>query len=212
LRFKNRADAGDALAKALAHRVKKGALVLGIPRGGVVLADIVAERLGAGFDIVIPRKLGAPGNEELAIGAVMADGTDYVNRYVMIALKVKPEYVEQEKSKQMAEIKRREVVYRKAGLPYDVQGRHVVLVDDGVATGATAIAAARWVRNQKPASLTIAAPVAPAQTADALRHEADDVVMLSSPADFSAVGEFYEDFAPVTDTHVIAIMTRRGLL
>ncbi len=212
MRFKNRVDAGDALAQALGRRVKKDALVLGIPRGGVVLADIVAARLGAGFDIVIPRKLGAPGNEELAIGAVMADGTDYVNRYVMIALKVKPEYVAEEKSRQMAEIRRREVVYRRAGMPYDVKGRHVVLVDDGVATGATAIAAARWVRNQEPASLTIAAPVAPAQTVDALRHEADYVVVLWSPADFSAVGEFYEDFAPVTDEHVTAVMKRRGLL
>ncbi|HEY7507609.1 phosphoribosyltransferase [Candidatus Nitrososphaera sp. FF02] len=212
MKFQNRADAGCALADALAPRAKKGALVLGIPRGGVVLADIVAARLGAGFDIVIPRKMGAPGNEELAIGAVMADGTDYVNRYVMIALKVKPEYVEQEKSRQVAEIKRREAVYRRAGLPYDVKGRQVMLVDDGVATGATAIAAARWVRNQGPASLIIAAPVAPAQTVEALRHEADEVVMLASPADFSAVGEFYEDFAPVTDEHVMAIMARRGLL
>lgn len=212
MRFRNRADAGRALADRLASHAKKDTLVLGIPRGGVVLADIVAERLGAGFDIVIPRKLGAPGNEELAIGAVMSDGTDYVNRYVMIALKVKPEYVEQEKSRQMAEIKRREVVYRKAGLPYDVRNKHVILVDDGIATGATAIAAARWVRNQKPASLTIAAPVAPAQTAEALRHEADEVVMLAAPADFSAVGEFYEDFAPVTDEHVMAVMARRGLL
>lgn len=212
MKFKNRADAGRALADALASSVKKDALVLGIPRGGVVLADIVASRLGAGFDIVIPRKLGAPGNEELAIGAVMADGTDYVNRYVMIALKVKPEYVEQEKSRQVAEIKRREVVYRKAGLPYGVSGKHVVLVDDGVATGATAIAAARWVRNQAPASLTIAAPVAPAQTVGALRHEADAVVVLAAPADFAAVGEFYEDFAPVTDEHVMSIMARRGLL
>jgi predicted phosphoribosyltransferase len=212
VKFQNRADAGRALADALGPRAKKGALVLGIPRGGVVLADIVAEKLGAGFDIVIPRKMGAPGNEELAIGAVMADGTDYLNRYVMIALKIKPEYVEQEKSRQVAEIKRRESAYRKTGMPYDVKGRQVILVDDGVATGATAIAAARWVRNQGPSSLIIAAPVAPAQTSEALRHEADEVVMLASPADFSAVGEFYEDFAPVTDEHVMAIMARRGLL
>jgi putative phosphoribosyl transferase len=212
VKFQNRADAGNALAEVLAPAVKKGVLVLGIPRGGVVLADIVAGKLRAGFDIVIPRKLGAPGNEELAIGAVMADGTDYVNRYVVIALRVKEEYIEKEKERQVAEIERRLSKYRKAGLPYDIRGKEVVLVDDGVATGATAIAAARWIRKHQPASLTIAAPVAPAQTVDALRHEADSVTVLAAPADFGAVGEFYEDFAPVTDEHVMAIMLRRGLL
>lgn len=217
VKFQNRADAGNALAEVLAptaaaKKNEKGALILGIPRGGVVLADIVAGKLGAGFDIVIPRKLGAPGNEELAIGAVMADGTDYVNRYVVIALKVKQEYIEKEKEKQVAEIARRQSRYRKAGLPYDIRGRDVFLVDDGVATGATAIAAARWIKKQQPASLAIAAPVAPAQTVEALRHEVDSVVVLAAPADFGAVGEFYVDFAPVTDENVMAIMLRRSLL
>jgi putative phosphoribosyl transferase len=212
VKFKNRADAGNALAEALEPVVKKNTVVIGIPRGGVVLADIVAERKAIDFDIVIPRKLGAPGNEELALGAVMADGTEYVNRYVMIALKVRQEYVEQEKARQIAEITQRQTRYRKADLPYHIQGRDVILVDDGVATGATAIAAARWIRKQNPTSLTIAVPVAPAQTVEALRHEADSVVVLSIPVDFSAVGEFYEDFAPVTDEHVMAIMLRRGLL
>ena len=215
MKFKNREDAGNALAETLAPIVKKNnenALILGIPRGGVVLADIVAGKLGASFDIVIPRKLGAPGNEELAIGAVMADGTDYVNRYVVIALKVKQEYIDQEKEKQMAEIVRRQSKYRKAGLSYDIRGKDVVLVDDGVATGATAIAASRWIHKQQPRSLAIAAPVAPAQTVEALKHESNHVVVLASPAEFSAVGEFYEDFASVTDESVMAIMLRRGLL
>jgi putative phosphoribosyl transferase len=212
LKFRNRADAGNALAGTLAPLLKNNILILGIPRGGVVLADIVAAKLGADFDVVIPRKLGAPGNEELAIGAVMADGTDYVNRYVVIALKVKQAYIEREKEKQVAEIARRMSKYRRADLSYNIRGRDIVLVDDGVATGATAIAAARWIKKQEPRSLTIAAPVAPAQTVEALRHEADSVVVLAAPADFGAVGEFYEDFAPVTDEHVMAIMLRHGLL
>lgn len=212
MKFKNRADAGNALSETLGPSTKNNTLILGIPRGGVVLADIVAAKLSADLDIVIPRKLGAPGNEELAIGAVMGDGTDYVNRYVVIALKVKQDYIEREKEKQVAEIARRMSKYRRANLPYNIRGRHIVLVDDGVATGATAIAAARWIKKQEPLSLTIAVPVAPAQTVEALRHEADSVVVLAAPADFTAVGEFYEDFAPVTDEHVMAIMLRRGLL
>lgn len=213
MKFRDRADAGNALAEKLASSIRNGpALVLGIPRGGVVLADVVANRIGADFDIAIPRKLGAPGNEELAIGAVMEDGTEYVNRYLVAALRVPQAYIQEEKERQVAEVRRRSSAYRKAGLGYDIRGRTVILVDDGVATGATVIAAARWVRKQKPALLVIAVPVAPAQTIEALRHESDDVVALSAPRDFGAVGEFYMEFGPVSDEQVAAIMRRRGLL
>lgn len=212
VKFRDRADAGNALAERLASSVREGSLVLGIPRGGVVLADIVATRIGADLDIVIPRKLGAPGNEELAIGAVTEDGTEYVNRYLLTALRVPQSYVAEEKERQVAEIRRRSSVYRKAGLAYDMKGRTVILVDDGVATGATMIAAARWARKQRAARLVIAVPVAPAQTVEALRHEADDVFVLSAPRDFGAVGEFYMEFEPVGDEQVSAIMRKRGLL
>src|SRR5438093_1495686 len=106
----------------------EGVVAIGIPRGGVVLAGIVARRLGAGFDIVIPRKMGAPGNEELAIGAVMEDGTEYVNRYLVNALKVPPAYLEEEKAKQVSEIKRRAQAYRRPGLAYDIRGKTAILV------------------------------------------------------------------------------------
>jgi predicted phosphoribosyltransferase len=214
VKFRSRADAGDALADRLAKVEGHGGpvVILGIPRGGVILADVVSCRLGAGFDIVIPRKLGAPGNEELAIGAVMEDGTEYINRYLVTALRVPQEYLENEKAKQVAEIRRRSTTYRKPGMPYRIQGKTVVLVDDGVATGATVIAAARWVRKQTPDTLVIAVPVAPAQTVEALRHEADAVIVLKMPTDFGAVGEFYEEFSPVTDEQVMDIMRKNSLL
>jgi putative phosphoribosyl transferase len=214
VKFRSRTDAGEALAERLAKVEGHGgpALIIGIPRGGIILADVVSRRLGAGFDIIIPRKLGAPGNEELAIGAVMEDGTEYINRYLVTALKVQPEYIENEKAKQAAEIRRRSAAYRRPGMPFRIEGKTVVLVDDGVATGATVIAAARWVRKQKPDTLVIAVPVAPAQTVEALRHEADAVIVLEMPTDFGAVGEFYEEFKPVSDDQVIEIMHDKGLL
>ncbi len=214
MKFLSRADAGEALANRLAKVEGHGGpvLVLGIPRGGVILADIVSQRLGAEFDIVIPRKLGAPGNEELAIGAVMEDGTEYINRYLVTALRLETEYIEQEKARQVTEIRRRSVAYRKPGMSYHIEGKTVVLVDDGVATGATVIAAARWARKQRPNTLVIAVPVAPAQTVEALRHEADAVIVLEMPRDFGAVGEFYEEFKPVTDEQVMSIMRDKNLL
>ncbi|MEO9295317.1 MAG: phosphoribosyltransferase family protein [Nitrososphaera sp.] len=215
MRFHDRAEAGSALAEKLDAVIGKvpAATVIGIPRGGVILAETVARKLGAGFDIVIPRKMGAPGNEELAIGAVMEDGTQYINRYMVNALRVPPAYLDEEKARQVAEIQRRMAAYRKPGLPYEIKGRTVILVDDGVATGATVIAAARWVKKQEPSKLVIAVPVAPAQTVESLKHEADIVVALLAPRDFGAVGEFYDEFAPVTDEQVVAtIMRARNLL
>lgn len=214
MKFKSRADAGEALANRLVKVEGHGGpvLVLGIPRGGVILADIVARRLDAGFDIVIPRKLGAPGNEELAVGAVMEDGTEYINRYLVTALRIPTEYLVEEKAEQIAEIRRRSAAYRRPGIPYRIEGKTVVLVDDGVATGATVIATARWVKKQKPDTLVIAVPVAPAQTVEALRHEADAVIVLETPRDFGAVAEFYKEFNPVTDEQVMDIMRKNDLL
>lgn len=222
MKFRDRADAGEALAAKLERvigsmrqegRDGSSVTVIGIPRGGVILAEIVARRLqGASFDIVFPRKMGAPGNEELAIGAVMQDGTEYINKYLVTALRVPPTYIEEEKARQVAEIKKRMAAYRSRGDLYDVKGRTVVLVDDGVATGATVIAAARWLKKQEPAALVIAVPVAPAQTVETLKYEADVVVALATPRDFGAVGEFYEDFSPVTDEQVAQVMRAHGLL
>ena len=174
MKFRNRIDAGEILAERLAREGygNSSTIVLGIPRGGVILADIVAKKLGADFDIVIPRKLGAPENEELAIGAVTEDGTSYINRYIVDALRIPPNYVESEKARQAAEIRRRSAAYRKPSAPYSISGRIAILVDDGIATGATGIASARWLKKHRPASLTIAVPVAPHQSVELLEQEA----------------------------------------
>ncbi len=212
MKFRDRVDAGNLLAERLAEHGYTSALVLGIPRGGVLLADIVAKKLAADFDIVIPRKLGAPENEELAIGAVMEDGTSYINRYIVNALRIPQDYIGSERIRQVAEIRRRSAAYRKPGLSYNIAGKNVIIIDDGIATGATVIASARWARKHHPSTVTIAVPVAPSQSVEALEQESDSIIVLHMPDDFGSVGQFYEEFGPVSDDQVTQIMRSRGLL
>jgi predicted phosphoribosyltransferase len=211
MKFRDRIDAGNLLAERLTENGYTPAIVLGIPRGGIILADIVAKKLAADFDIVIPRKLGAPENEELAIGAVMEDGTSYINRYIVNALRIPQNYIESERVRQAAEIRRRSAAYRKPGLSYNIAGKNVIIVD-GIATGATVIASAKWARKQHPLTLTIAVPVAPSQSVEVLEQESDSVIVLHMPHDFGSVGQFYEEFGPVSDDQVTQIMRSRGLL
>jgi predicted phosphoribosyltransferase len=191
-------------------------LVLGIPRGGVIVADIVAKKLNADFDIVIPRKLTAPDNKENAIGAVMEDGSLYLDDFLVNSLKISQEYIEKEKQEQLQEIERRKALFRPPSCDYDIKDRSVVLVDDGIATGATVIAAARWIRKQQPKQLIIAAPVAQPQAADLLKNErevaADAVEIISTPSNFGSVNQFYQNFDQVTDERVIEILKNRNLL
>jgi putative phosphoribosyl transferase len=212
MKFRDRIDAGNLLAERLSEHGYTHAIVLGIPRGGVLLADIVAKKLAADFDIVIPRKLGAPENEELAIGAVMEDGTSYINRYIVNALRIPQNYIESERQRQAAEITRRSSAYRNPGLSYNIAGKNVIIVDDGIATGATVIASARWARKYRPSTLTIAVPVAPSQSVEMLEQESDSIIVLHMPHDFGSVGQFYEEFGPVSDDQVTQIMRSRGLL
>jgi len=217
LKFRDRIDAAEILAERLTESFnnlkinRQEAVILGIPRGGVIIADIVARKLSTGFDIVIGRKLGAPENKELAIGAVMEDGTSYINRYLVDALLITQEYIEKEKLEQQNEIKRRKTLYRKTS-DYEIEKRVVTLVDDGIATGATIIAAARWIRKQRPKLLLLAVPVAPSQTVHLLRQEADFTEVVATPDNFNAVGEFYANFDPVADENVIEVMKKRNLL
>lgn len=217
MKFRDRIDAAEILAERLKESFnnlkinRQEAVILGIPRGGVIIADIVARKLSTGFDIVIGRKLGAPENKELAIGAVMEDGTSYINRYLVDALLITQEYIEKEKLEQQNEIKRRKTLYRKTS-DYEIEKRVVTLVDDGIATGATIIAAARWIRKQRPKLLLLAVPVAPSQTVHLLRQEADFTEVVASPDNFNAVGEFYANFDPVADESVIEVMKKRNLL
>ncbi len=198
--------AGNILAERLStnpslnSRDRSQAIVLGIPRGGVIIAHIVARKLLTDFDVAMGRKLGAPENSELAIGAIMEDGTTYMNEYLIKALKLSEDYLEREKAKQLAVIKHRR------NREYRLRDRIVILTDDGIATGATIIAAARWIRKHSPNYLIIAVPVAPPQTVDILRQEADVVDVILSPEALNSVGQFYENFEPITDDQVREIL------
>lgn len=226
LQLKDRVSAGKVLAMVLKTAIPKrnkkegenDLLVLGIPRGGIIVADVIAEKLNADyFDIVIPRKLRAPDNKENAIGAVSQDGSIvYLDEFMVSSLNVPADYIEQEKQEQLREIERRIALYRpqKKDIEYDISpGKTTVLIiDDGIATGATVIAAARWIRRQyQPGQLIIAAPVASKQAVELLKKEAvaDIVETVTTPANFISVSQFYKDFDQATDEKVIEIMRKR---
>ena len=207
--FRDREEAGSRLAVAVAGRVSGPVTVLAIPRGGVAVAVPVAKALRAPLDVVIPRKLGAPDNPELAIGAV-APGVMVLNERAVRQLGVPRDYIEQEAARQEAEIARREAAYRGGRAPAPVAGRTVVVIDDGVATGATAVAALRWARAADADRVVFAAPVGPPSAPAHLEPEADDVVLIETPLRFLAVGEWYRDFEQVSDEEVIAMLREAG--
>jgi putative phosphoribosyl transferase len=186
-------------------------MVIGIPRGGVLMADIIARKLSSSYDIVVARKIGAPENKELALGAVMQDGTIFLNNELISALHVSSEYLESEKQRQLDEIRRRIQAYRKP-IPYTIKNKTVIIVDDGIATGATIISTCRWLRKEGARYLVVAVPVSPPEVVDTLKNEADRVESLASPSYFSSVGQFYKDFNPVTDDQVIKVMRSWNLL
>jgi putative phosphoribosyl transferase len=200
--FADRRDAGRR--QALASRAEPGeALVLGLARGGVLVAAEVARALSAPLDVLVVRKLGAPQSEELAIGAVTADGGLFLMDEIIRWLEIPPAYVEREVEKQRELASRREALYRLGRPGPQLAGRHVILVDDGMATGATMVAAARSVRQQGAAFVQVAVPVGAQGSCADLRGEADDVTCLHQPEPFWAVGFFYEDFSQVEDDDVL---------
>lgn len=205
--FEDRLDAGARLAEALKEHAGPEAVILGIPRGGVIVAEVVARTLGAPLDVVVPRKIGAPGNPELGLGAV-APGVRVLDPWLIERLGVSEGYLEREIAAQEREIERRLHAYREGRPPVDVAGRTAVVVDDGVATGGTAVAALRWAKAQGAEKVVLAVPVAPPQTMERLRHESDDVVALATPEPFFAVGEWYRDFDQTADTEVVAALAR----
>jgi putative phosphoribosyl transferase len=213
-RFADRRDAGRALAEALRPRLGEAAadaVVLGLPRGGVVVAAEVAAALGAPLDVLVVRKLGLPWQPELAMGAIAAIG-DVVEtvrtEVVLAAARVGPELFDEVRAEELAELRRRETVYRGGRPPVPVPGRQVVLVDDGLATGSTMRAALIAVRRHKPARIVVAVPVGSPTACAALAPEVDDVVCLSSPGNFRAVGQAYADFTPTSDEEVRRALAR----
>ncbi|MDI6771174.1 MAG: phosphoribosyltransferase family protein [bacterium] len=201
--FTDRRDAGRHLAVALEHLRDRDPVVLAVPRGGVVVGREVAERLGTLLEVIVPRKLRAPYNPELAIGAVAEGGEAVLDE---MAHGVGAAYLEQEIEAQRAEIARRVKAYRRGRPLPSLAGRTVIVLDDGIATGATLIAALRAVRAMAPSHLVAAVPVAPPESVARLAKEADEVVCLSAPEFFQAVGQFYEDFTQVEDAEVVALL------
>jgi putative phosphoribosyl transferase len=200
--FADRRAAGAALAQRLERYRGSHPLVLGLPRGGVPVAAEVARHLDGELDVVVARKLGSPVSPELAIGAVTADGVRFLNTKVIEMLDVPAAYIERVAADQQAEAQRREARFRGGRAPLRVAGRTVILVDDGLATGATMRAAVRAMRTQGPARLVVAVPVGAPDACAALRTEVDEVACLAEPPDFGAVGFYYADFGQVDDAVV----------
>ncbi len=206
--FIDRKDAGLQLAAALKKLHLESPVVLAVPRGGVPVGFEVARVLDAPLDIIVARKLGAPGQHELGLGAIV-DGDhpqSVLNEEIIRELDVSPEYIQSEIQNELKEIRRRQSAYRKGRAPTDVTGRTVILVDDGIATGGSIRAALRGVRRLGSKKVVLAVPVAPSDTIASLRPEADQIVCLDSPEFFFAIGEFYEDFSQTSDEEVIELL------
>jgi putative phosphoribosyl transferase len=209
LPLRNRTEAGRALGAALgAYRARNDVLVLALPRGGVPVACEVAEALGAQVDLVIVRKLGTPGQEELAMGAIASGGVRVLNPDVIGPLQIPERAIEEAERRERRELERREHAYRGERPRPAIAGRCVILVDDGIATGATMRAAIAALRQAKPSRIVVAVPVAPPDTVDVLRGEADDVVCLATPEPFMAIGCWYVEFPQLTDDEVRAQLAR----
>jgi putative phosphoribosyl transferase len=209
--FQNRAEAGRLLAAKLENYAgRDGLIVLGLPRGGVPVAFEVARKLKAPLDVFLVRKLGLPGHEELALGAVASGGLCVFNDSLVMSCGIPRRVLDEIIARERKELKRRELTYGRDEPPA-LRGRTVILVDDGLATGATMRAAARAVRQQQPLELVAAVPVAARETLDQLRPEVDAAVCVHAPEQFFAVGEWYADFGQTTDQEVRELLQKNAL-
>src|SRR5213596_2004861 len=207
--FPNRTEAGRLLAEKLVEYAgRDDVIVLGLPRGGVPVAFEVAQRLGAPLDVFIVRKLGVPGFEELAAGAIASGGVRVFNQDVVRAIPHPEEAIEAVTAKETAELERREQIYREGRPSPELRDRIVILVDDGLATGATMRAAVKALRQQGAAKIVVAVPVAPPDTCQELAQQADETICLRTPPFFQAVGQYYEDFSQTSDDDVRELLAR----
>ena len=211
MKFLDRADAGARLAAQLVHLKDRMPVVLALPRGGVALGRVIADRLGAPFDVVLVRKIGVPWQPELALGAVADGGTPeiFVDERMQQALAIPPDYVREETAQLLAEIERRRLIYCAGRPPVEVSGKTAIVVDDGIATGSTMRVALRAVRRRGPAHLVLAAPVAAPETLAALKDEADETVCVATPAGLGAIGFYYDDFHQMSDDEVTELLAPR---
>lgn len=209
LPIKDRITAGRALAKAMTnYRDRQDLLVLALPRGGVPVAYELAEALHAPLDLILVRKLGSPGQQELAMGAIASGGVRVLNEELVSYLHVSEETLENVAAREQKELERRERAYRGDRPWPEITGKCVILVDDGVATGATMRVAIKALRKQNPKEVVVAVPVAPPDTIEVLRREADDVVCLAMPEPFTAIGLWYVNFSQVSDEEVTEQLAR----
>jgi len=205
--FTNRQEAGRKLAAFLGkYKSREDVIVLGVPRGGVPVAFEVAEALQLPLDIFVLRKLGVPGQEELAFGAIGSGGVRVLDQDIVESLGLSDSIIEQVTEAERAELARREQAYRGGRPPLDVRGKIAILVDDGIATGSSLRAGVRALRQMEPAAVVIAVPVAPRSTVNRLRREVDDLVCVAMPELFYGVGQFYDDFSQVADEEVVELL------
>ncbi|MFW6149971.1 MAG: phosphoribosyltransferase [Chloroflexota bacterium] len=209
-RFRDRRHAGQALAAELNHLQDMDVVVLGVPRGGIIVAREVAQALGAELDIVLAHKLRTPGHPELAMGSVAENGQVFLNEQVVAMIGAREEHIERERKAQESELDRRAKSIRAVRRKVPLQGRTVVVTDDGVATGATTQAALWAVRQEEPSRLVAGIPVGSEETVRRLAQDADDLVCLQAPPFFSAVGQFYEQFEPVEEGEVLETLRREA--
>ncbi len=204
--FNDRAHAGSLLAQKLPQKRDSFLVVLGLARGGVVVAGSVADKLGVPFDLLVVKKIPSPENSELAMGAVAPDSVSYMDWQLAQRVGVDEHYVKLQITNLNVQIKQKNHLYRKGRLPLVVKGKTVIVVDDGAATGATMQAAVIWLKKKKAAKIIIGLPVAPAGFVEKIKREVDELVVLETPRDFFSVGQFYNDFPQVSDNEVIELL------
>ncbi len=207
--FKNRIDAGQKLAQALKkYKNAKDTVILALPRGGVVVGFEVAKELNLPLDVVVPRKIGAPGNPEFAIGAITETGEEIFDEETIKTYNISKEYIENEIEKEKAEAERRLKLYRGEQPCLSLKNKTVIILDDGLATGLTMRAAVKTVKTREPKKIVVAFPIGSPESIEIIKHEVDEVVYLDAPLFFGAVGAFYEEFGQTTDEEVVELLRR----